>query len=158
MLFEINSGTLYARHQNELICIQAWGENSLRVRVTNNFTFSGCDGGLLPSEGKAEITTADGNATVVNGRISATVSLCDGKMRLVFFRDGETVLSDYLNPCAPAVRIFARDMRSIGGGDYNIKARFEARRGEKIFGMGQYQQNDLDMKGCVLELAPKTLR
>ena len=155
MVFEIIDGSLYARHQNELICVQAWGENSLRVRATSNFTFSGCDGGLLSASATAEIATDGDTATVSNGRISATLTLSDGKMHLVFGRDGETVLSEYLNPCAPAVRIFARDMRPLGGGDYSIKARFEARRGEKIFGMGQYQQSDLDMKGCVLELAPK---
>jgi alpha-D-xyloside xylohydrolase len=31
--------------------------------------------------------------------------------------------------------------------------RFKAKDGEKIFGMGQYQQKYMDMKGCTLELA-----
>lgn len=31
--------------------------------------------------------------------------------------------------------------------------RFETNDGEKIFGMGQYQQPYLDLKGCVLEPA-----
>ena len=33
--------------------------------------------------------------------------------------------------------------------------KFESNEGEKIFGMGQYQQDCMDLKGCVLELAQR---
>ena len=33
--------------------------------------------------------------------------------------------------------------------------KFESNKGEKIFGMGQYQQDCMDLKGCVLELAQR---
>lgn len=41
------------------------------------------------------------------------------------------------------------------GDNFRIVARFVARKGEKIFGMGQYQQHELDLKGCMLELAQR---
>ena len=48
MFFEVKDGALFARRSNELICVQAWGENSLRVRATKNYAFSGCDGTCAP--------------------------------------------------------------------------------------------------------------
>ena len=38
---------------------------------------------------------------------------------------------------------------------YSLNLKFESHDGEKIFGMGQYQQRNMDMKGCVLELAQR---
>ena len=43
----------------------------------------------------------------------------------------------------------------IGGSDYSLNLKFESNDGEKIFGMGQYQQSYMDLKGCVLELAQR---
>ena len=39
--------------------------------------------------------------------------------------------------------------------EYQLTVRFEARPEEKIYGMGQYQQPWLDLKGCTLELAQR---
>lgn len=47
----------------------------------------------------------------------------------------------------------ARFFNPYRGGDYRLKVTFEANSGEKIYGMGQYQQDILDLKGCNLELA-----
>ena len=52
------------------------------------------------------------------------------------------------------LRVDARELKPLQGGtDYELTARFEAFDGEKIFGMGQYQEKHLDKKGAVLELA-----
>ena len=53
------------------------------------------------------------------------------------------------------LKIVGRTYKPIIGGDYQIIQRFEGIDGEKIFGMGQYQQKYLDLKGCVLELAQR---
>ena len=37
--------------------------------------------------------------------------------------------------------------------NYRLTVRFEPVDGEKIYGMGQYQQPYLDLKGCTLELS-----
>ena len=43
----------------------------------------------------------------------------------------------------------ARELKPLQGGtDYELTARFEAFDGEKIFGMGQYQEKHLDKKGA----------
>ena len=49
-----------------------------------------------------------------------------------------------------ALKIKARDFQSNQDGDYQAVARFEANNGEKIYGMGQYQQEQLNLKGCHL--------
>ena len=48
----------------------------------------------------------------------------------------------------------AREFKPILGGDYRLTVRFEAGdKNEKIYGMGQYQQELLNLKGADLELA-----
>lgn len=49
----------------------------------------------------------------------------------------------------------AREFKPILGGDYTLAAHFESDPGEKLYGMGQYQQPYLDLKGCELELAQR---
>ena len=43
----------------------------------------------------------------------------------------------------------------IGSSDYKITLRFEGQDGEKIYGLGQRQEKQLNMKGCCLELAQR---
>ncbi len=43
----------------------------------------------------------------------------------------------------------------IGSSDYKLTLRFEGQDGEKIFGLGQRQEKQLNMKGCTLELAQR---
>ena len=57
------------------------------------------------------------------------------------------------SPDCSALELEGREMKSLLGGDYQLTARFEPNHGERLYGMGQYQQVDLDLKGCVLELA-----
>ncbi len=64
-------------------------------------------------------------------------------------RNRKDLTADYCS----SLNIDAREHRPIVGGDYEITARFESNPNEKIFGMGQYQQPYLDLKGSELELA-----
>ena len=52
-------------------------------------------------------------------------------------------------------RAAARTYHAVGGDNYALSVRFEADDNEKLFGMGQYQQSQFDLKGCTLELAQK---
>jgi len=53
------------------------------------------------------------------------------------------------------MKVFAREFKPVYGGDYSLNVRFESQDQEKLFGMGQYQQANLDLKGCLLELAQR---
>jgi len=51
------------------------------------------------------------------------------------------------------LKINSREWKgTIGGDTYRLNVKFESNDGEKLFGMGQYQQPWLDHKGSVLEL------
>jgi alpha-D-xyloside xylohydrolase len=45
-----------------------------------------------------------------------------------------------------------RTFKARIGGDWRIQVKFEASPGECIFGMGQYQQERANLKGCMLDL------
>ncbi|KAH8798620.1 glycosyl hydrolases family 31-domain-containing protein [Xylogone sp. PMI_703] len=61
---------------------------------------------------------------------------------------------DLLDPKCSAICVDAREFRPNLGADYHLTARFESLdTAEKIYGMGQYQQPHLDLKGHDLKLA-----
>ena len=53
------------------------------------------------------------------------------------------------------VRMTGRQYRNVGGDNYEIHLRFEADDRERIYGMGQYQQPYLNLKGCTLDMEQK---
>ena len=57
-----------------------------------------------------------------------------------------------------AMMIPARDFKPVPGGGYALTVRFESDPEEKLFGMGQYQQEIFNLKGTVLELAHRNAR
>lgn len=164
MIFNKENGRLTFRKQNEIICIEGWGKDSLRVRATCYQEFTGRNWALseeVSTEGRAaEITIRENHtASVENGRIRVEVNPVGV---LSFFRDGKLFLREYYRNYwgteskeSCCLKIVSRDHKPIIGGDYRLIVRFESNDGERIFGMGQYQQPYLDLKGCVLELAQR---
>lgn len=158
-MFYEKDGTLIFERKGETVQIFAQGTNALRVRATMNAEFDGTDWALAGAgKGNAVISIGESDASIVNGKISATVTRL-GQVR--FFKDGKPLLQEYYRcyeyemPHTPSLRILAREFKPIRGGDYAFTLRFESCDGEKIFGMGQYQQPYLDLKGCTLELAQR---
>lgn len=142
----------------ETLRIEPWGPDGLRVRATHFPDFQEEDWALLPQPGvPAEIEIGEKEASVRSGRLTARV-LENGKL-FFYNQRGELLLEEYVRNrddlseyCSP-LNLPAREFRPITGGDYRLTVRFEARDGERIYGMGQYQHGYLDQKGCVLELA-----
>ena len=175
MKFEISCGALLCLHQGETLRIEPWGRDSLRVRATMQRAFSGKDWALTesPEKGDARITVetvdhwaGDGSvdqrelASIVNGRIRATVNHAGV---ISFYRDDRLILREYFRAYdgtisreSRCLKIFSREWKGVpGGSEYSLNVKFESNRGEKLFGMGQYQQDCMDLKGCVLELAQR---
>lgn len=97
-------------------------------------------------------------ASITNGKIKALVN-CEGWISY-YNQKGELLTEEYwrnrnrIDRYAVPIRIDARELKPcIGSSDYELTARFEAFDGEKIFGMGQYQEMNMDKKGAILELA-----
>ena len=150
---------LVREEDHETLWIEAWGPDALRVRATKGPSMQEEDWALLPCEGTAEIEIADGCASISNGAIRAEIAR-SGKLSF-FGAHGQPILAeslrnrrDILSEDCSALELEAREFRPIIGGDYEITARFESlARDERIYGMGQYQEPYLDLKGADIELA-----
>jgi len=162
------------------VWIEPWGENSLRVRMTCEPTMDGNDWALTEKvkECAAEISFEEVDttdpwykgeewakyhqtgivATIKNGDIVAKVNP-EGWISY-YNAKGELLTEEYwrtrdrINRYCVPLRVEGRQMKPLQGStDYELTARFEAFDDEKIFGMGQYQEKNLNKKGAILELA-----
>ena len=156
---------LYRRNDKELLLIEPWGANSLRVRATQRCEFVSEEISALlePEETDVQIEIDGRKAKITNGRITCLVSE-SGVLQFVN-QNGKVLLEEYertrdmyegSGKFASALEIVPRTFKPTPGADnYKLIYRLEANEGEKLFGMGQYQQPYLDMKGCVVELAQR---
>jgi alpha-D-xyloside xylohydrolase len=114
---------------------------------------------LEPSKADASIGIAETSATLVNGRVKVSITK-RGKIT-IWNTNGKLLLEEYArnrrditDPKCSALEVEGREFKPNHGGDYRLTARFESLDPkEKIYGMGQYQQPYLDIKGTQLELA-----
>lgn len=159
MLFNDGNRLCY-KFDAEILWIEPWGDNALRVRATKS-TMPTEDWALLaPTPVETKITVSQEQGEIVNGQIRGLVSR-GGKLS-IYNSMGNLLLEEYsrnrrdvLDPKCSAIEIEAREFKGIPGSDsYHLTLRLESvSANEKIFGMGQYQQPYLDLKGHDLELA-----
>lgn len=159
MRYTEQNGALTGRSGYETVRIEAWGKDALRVRATQKNGIGTDDRALSGKPHRAVIACADGKATVTNGRLRCEMNR-DGAM--AFYDGDKLLLREYYrdwrgdNPHSPSMKVCARTYKPLHDSeDYKITVRFESNDGEKIFGMGQYQQPNWNLKGCVLELAQR---
>lgn len=155
---------LLRRSDAELLCIEPWGENSFRVRASlQPDILPNEDFALLPEpdEIPAQISINGNRASIINGKLRCEV-FPSGKLGF-YNQKGEPLLEEYDRNrfraddegFNSALEILPRTFVPISGTDnHKLWVRFEA-KDEKLYGMGQYQQPDLELKGCILELAQR---
>jgi alpha-D-xyloside xylohydrolase len=166
------NGAFVRRNDKELLRIEAWGRDSFRVRATQRSTFltnpdlSALEAEPPVLEKPVEFFQEGTSEFIRNGHILCEITRTG---KLVFYsvkEDGtrKILLQEYQRTRGvteqgrkefnSALEIEPRTFESYEGMDnYRLYARFEAVDGEKLYGMGQYQQPYLDIKGCKLELA-----
>ena len=153
--FEERDGSLVFRENGETVLVTPWGADSLRVRSVILGDISSYSAALLEvPPGKAEINIQETSASIRNGNITAelTVQPWGNALQIRFINQrGECLLSEI--PNGGALTLKARHFTPLNGESFKIKASFISERKEKIYGMGQYQQEIMDLKGCNLELA-----
>ncbi len=168
MFFE-RDGKLYRRFDKELLCLEPYGKDALRIRATQLNTFQDDSlSALTKPEGdqekrKTAITIGQKSAMIRNGRICCHI-LCTGKLKF-YNQKGELLLEEYdknrFRENAPgekdsALEIVPRTFVPCRGTDnFALSVKFEAKEDEKIYGMGQYSQPFLNVKGCALELSQR---
>lgn len=157
--FKEENQKLYYRYDSERVIIEPWGENSLRVRATRMPQMPTEDWALIkPESTQAKVEIEKYQASITNGKIKAVINRI-GKITF-YNQKGELLLEEYVrnrkdmyaDTCS-SIEVEARELRPILGGDYKLSMRFVSNPKEKIYGMGQYQQPYLDLKGTDLELA-----
>ena len=145
-----NGEALEYFYNSELLRIEPWGENALRVRCSPEGRLSGKSWALLDKkESQSQICVNGEDAYIINGNVKASVDK-NGKV-IIYNQRGEIMLEEslMLQPLKRPARFFKPRLC----GSYELTMTFESEPKEKIFGMGQYQQPYLDVKGCTLELA-----
>ena len=166
MIFE-KGGKLYRRYDKELLCLEPYGKNGLRVRATQLSEFSDERlSALIEPEEKAENAKVwvDGKTGYIeNGKILCKV-LRTGKMKF-YDRHGKLLLEDYeknrFRENDPeekdsALEIAPRTFTPhLGTNSYKLSVKFEAKEDEKFYGMGEYAHPYLNLKGCALELSQR---
>ncbi|MBV9276519.1 MAG: family 31 glucosidase [Verrucomicrobia bacterium] len=175
-MFTTQDGALLRRFAGELLQIEPWGQDALRVRAT---MFPGFASESWALENERSATTAEikieaggASASIRNGNIIARV---DPRGQISYYdSSGKLLLAEYMrhrlgNMQAAtgevdaqavayfnsALKIYPRTFTPRTGGDYTLTMRFESTPSEKIYGMGAYQHGFLDHKGCLLELAQR---
>ena len=161
------------------VFIEPWGKNSLRVRMTGEPVMDGHNWALTEEVEKCtpEVTVRELDITdpwyqgeewakyhmtgkeytMINGKI--TVKINPEGWLSFYNQKGELLTAEYwrnrnrINRYAVPIGVAGRELKPITGtSDFALTARFEAYDDEKIYGMGQYQEKNLNKKGAVLEL------
>jgi len=161
-IFRQEENCLKFHYDAEDLWIEAWGLNSFRIRASKMAKIEEENWALTmaPETAKAEIEIKETYAEISNGKIKARISRYG---KLTFFNQkGEALLDEYLRnrrdvfaDYCSALEVEAREFKPIPGGDYHLSMRFVSNPEEKIYGMGQYQQPYLNLKGADIELAQR---
>ena len=159
-MFICEERALFVRHQGETLRIEPWGKDSLRIRATMYPRFSGENWALsekvtsLPAD--ISVSEDGSTAEIRNGRISIVVN-AQSVMKVL--KDGRVIFQEYFRNYegtlvneSRCLKYINREYTPYVGGDYRIVQKFDSDPHEKIFGMGQYQQANTDLKGCILDL------
>ncbi|MEY8371613.1 TIM-barrel domain-containing protein [Aerococcaceae bacterium 50-4] len=166
------------RFDSELLRIETWGENSFRVQSFADQKYRDDNYALMEkseeNSPKIELIEHKGEEiTIRNGKLTAKI---DHRDRLTFYNEkGEVVLKEFIRLRAvkhddgaedvgtieitkdfnSTLKLKSREFKGNSGGSFEATARFESVPNEKIFGMGQYQHEFLDLKNTKLELAQR---
>lgn len=158
------------RYDGDWVRIEAHGPDGLRLRASTYAPRADATGALIDLPATDAVVTRDGPvARITNGRITGEIDLqgrvrfLDGDGRILLeekWRQRDTVTkfwtvgSETVDTIS-ALGLSGREFKPLPGGAARITVRFEAKHAERLYGMGQYQQPNLDLAGCILELAQR---
>jgi alpha-D-xyloside xylohydrolase len=145
--------------RHEVLRIEPWGADSLRVRVGLHRLLDDVPGALLPPKPtEVDVTVTDEVGRITNGGITGIVEVQQadtGPAALVRFvrtdTGAELVAEERTHFWWPGARVFMPQ----GNGYSRLEQRFAAYDGERLFGLGQRTHGRLDQKGLVLDLVQR---
>lgn len=162
---------------DELLVVEAWNNDTVRVRSFADANFEDRNNALLADKtSNAEnvsVNTDGEEVELINGKIRVKL---DHRGRLTFYNEkGDILLKEYIRLRAvqhddgsedagsvvvtkdfnSTLKLKSREYKSNLKSGFKVTTRFESDPEEKIYGMGQYQHTFLNLKGTVLELAQR---
>ncbi len=160
-MFRQEGNRIIFHYDAEELWVEPWGEDAVRVRATKQAIMPEKNWALIRQPEVKDVVvniTADG-AELINRKLRVHIT-AGGKITM-YHQNGNLLLEEYwrdrrelTDPKCSAIEVEAREFRPNIGGDYHLTMRFESiDRNEKIYGMGQYQQPYLNLKGVDLEMA-----
>jgi len=155
--FRQTNSKLIWESYHEMVQIEPWGQDSLRVRATMGSEIrDDLPGALLePAPTQAQIDIAAERAVIRNGSIAAEIKESTGRnpAAVIRFLNADTGAELLAEPSPPFMRRPpARQFSPVGGDHFHLEMRFKAYADERIYGLGQHQHGQLDQKGCVVDL------
>ena len=139
-------------NEGEVFQIEPFGQNTLRFRSSRSLLITDENWNILPqTETKSNIRILEGKAIISNGNIRAEIREKDGLITY-FNEKNEILLKEAYHHHVTRI---ARQYKSRGSDHFELMLTFEAEKTEHLYGMGQYPNDCLDLKGTVLELAQK---
>ena len=154
--FEQDGQNLIWRGAGETLMLTPWGRDSLRVRSVLMGDIADDRFALLPPQPvkDVEIVIGEADASIRVGRLTAQIRM-DGwhhYAQISFFNQKGNLLLRETAP-ANALALKSRKFDPFLGGDFALSVTFDGQDNEHLYGMGQYQEEILDWKGCTMELA-----
>jgi alpha-D-xyloside xylohydrolase len=151
-------GALEVQHHHEILRIEGWGQDSVRIRAAQHRLPSESNGALddsAPTGVAAQITFGESTASLVNGEVTVTVrfdrEFAYPEPLITFTRTstgGELLSESREHFWLPGSRVFLGNR----SGAYEIHQQFAAYPNEKLFGLGQRTHGRLNIKGLSLDL------
>jgi len=132
-------------------CAMAIGFPSYMALLPDLVPRDDLPGALLPAEPvPVAVEIGAGSARITNGGLTAEIS-ASGQLRFVRASGDELLAETTAHFTGPPTRRY----RAVGGGMHRFEVTFEARDGERLYGLGQHQHGRLNQKGAVVDLVQR---
>lgn len=154
MLKQVSDQQLLYRRENEVLYIEPYGPNILRVRVVIDSNVPKEDWTLLPPEPcKCSISVTPEVGKIVNGKIRAEIT---NTGHISFYNQNNRVLvkEQWTLERDQEARIY----RGKGGHYFYAEVQFCPNRNEHFYGMGQEAHDVFDLKGSVIDLCQQNTK
>ncbi|MGA3216802.1 MAG: glycoside hydrolase family 31 protein [Acidimicrobiales bacterium] len=150
-MLDDTGATLEYSSGHERLRLEAWGEDSIRVRASQALVAEELPGALIEPRPAPTAGAKSDGVTLVNGKLTARLSP-DGLVSFWRSDDGRELLSEQkAHFWWPGQRLFVAN----GNGHYRIEQRFKAYDGERLYGLGQHLHGLFDQKGLVMDLVQR---
>ncbi len=154
MSIKTDGKKLIFQSKYELMVIEPYGENIIRVRSTINKVLNDEAYTLLPpaTDRAVCVKIDENNAFIENGMLKVEANVQNEICVLTFYRFGKKILKSIEDTPKHTKGAIQEKYRHRGGNNYTVKLKFEACEKEHIFGLGQEQGNCFDKKNTSYDL------